>query len=85
MASLEVEATVGEALIGRVRPGQMVSVVLDAYPGLAIPGRVIAIIPAADRDRGSIRIRVALLQRDARILPEMAVKVTFEQARRGKQ
>lgn len=85
MDSLEVEATVGEALIGRVQPGMPVSIVLDAYPDLAIPGRVIAIIPAADRDRASIRVRVALARKDARILPDMAVKVTFEQAPRGKQ
>jgi RND family efflux transporter MFP subunit len=84
MTSLEVEATVGEALIGRVQPGQKVTAVLDAYPDLAIPARVIAIIPAADRDRGSIRVRVALLKSDARILPDMAVKVSFEQPTRGK-
>ena len=84
MTSLEVEATVGEALIGRVQPGQKVTAALDAFPDLAIPARVIAIIPAADRDRGSIRVRVALLKSDARILPDMAVKVSFEQPTRGK-
>jgi len=84
MSSLEVEATVGEALIGRVRPGQPVSVVLDAYPDIRFPARVTAIIPAADRDRASVRVRIALLGSDVRILPDMAVKVTFEEGRGGK-
>jgi RND family efflux transporter MFP subunit len=78
MHSLEVEVQVNEALISQIRLGQPVSVVLDAYPDLRIPGKVVATIPTADRERSSIRLRIGFLASDPRILPNMAVKVAFE-------
>ena len=54
-----------------------VEAILDAYPDWRIPARVEAIIPTADRARATIRVRVALGERDARILPDMAARVTF--------
>jgi len=77
MDSLEVEVDVSENFINRVRPDQDVSVKLNAYPEWAIPARVIAIIPTADRAKATVRVRVALDERDARILPEMGVRVSF--------
>jgi RND family efflux transporter MFP subunit len=77
MDSLEVEVDVSENFINRVRPTQDVSVRLNAYPEWAIPARVIAIIPTADRAKATVRVRVALEERDARILPEMGVRVSF--------
>jgi len=77
MDSLEVEVDVSENFINRVRPDQDMSVKLNAYPEWAIPARVIAIIPTADRAKATVRVRVALDERDARILPEMGVRVSF--------
>ncbi len=77
MTSLEVEVDVGEAQIGRVQPGAPVEVTLDSYPDWRIPARVRAIIPRANRDRATIFVRVAFDGNDARILPDMAAKVTF--------
>ena len=77
MESLELEVDVNEGQIQRVRPGQRVEAVLDAYPDWRIPATVEAIIPTADRARATIRVRVALGERDARILPDMAARVTF--------
>lgn len=77
MASLEIEVDVNEGQIQRVQPGQPVEAVLDAYPDWRIPARVEAIIPTADRSRATIRVRVAFLERDERILPDMAARVTF--------
>jgi RND family efflux transporter MFP subunit len=77
MESLEVEVDVSESFINRVTPGQDVTIVLNAYPDWQIPGRVIAIIPTADRAKATVRVRVALDERDARILPEMGVRVAF--------
>jgi RND family efflux transporter MFP subunit len=77
MDSLEVEVDVSENFINRVRAGQDMSVRLNAYPEWAIPARVIAIIPTADRAKATVRVRVALDERDARILPEMGVRVSF--------
>lgn len=77
MDSLEIEVDVSEAFIARVRQGQKVEAVLDAYPDFVIPASVIATVPTANRDKATVRVRVAIDQRDPRILPEMAVKVTF--------
>lgn len=77
MDSLEIEVDVNEAYIGRVSAGQKVEAVLDAYPESRLPARVIATIPAASRDKATVRVRIAFEGRDARIIPDMAVKVTF--------
>jgi RND family efflux transporter MFP subunit len=77
MESLEVEVDVSENFINRVHPDQDVSVKLNAYPDWEIPARVIAIIPTADRAKATVKVRVALDERDARILPEMGVRVAF--------
>jgi HlyD family secretion protein len=77
MDSIEIEVDVNEAFIGRVRPGGAVTAALDAYPNWAIPATVIAVVPTANRDKATVKVRIALKQKDPRILPDMAVKVTF--------
>jgi len=77
MNSLEIEIDVNESYINRVEPGQPVEATLDAYPGWALPCHVAAIIPTADRQRSTVRVRVGFDELDARILPQMAVKVAF--------
>lgn len=77
MSSLEVEVEVNEAFISRVKPGQKATATLDAYPDWEIPAKVAAIIPTANRDKATVKVRVALETRDPRILPEMAAKVLF--------
>jgi RND family efflux transporter MFP subunit len=80
MDSLEIEVDVSENFINRVRPGQPVSARLNAYPDWAIPARVIAIIPTADRAKATVKVRIALDASDPRILPEMGVRVAFLEA-----
>ncbi|MEJ2298540.1 MAG: efflux RND transporter periplasmic adaptor subunit, partial [Woeseiaceae bacterium] len=75
--SLEVEVDVNEAYIQRVVPEQRVSAVLDAYPDWRIPAEVIAIVPTADRQKATVRVRIGFLERDQRILRDMGVKVSF--------
>lgn len=81
MDSLEVEVDVNEANIGRVRAGQKVETVLDAYPQWKIPASVIAVVPRANRDKATIKVRIALAERDGRVLPDMGAKVTFLDAK----
>jgi len=81
MDSLEVQVDVNEAYIGRVQPGMPVEAVLNAYPEWKIPGRVIAIIPTADRTKATVKVRIALDQRDPRIVPDMGVRVSFLEQR----
>lgn len=80
MESLEIEIDVNESYINRVAAGQPVEATLDAYPSWKIPCQVIAIIPTADRQKSTVRVRVAFTQLDPRILPQMAVKVAFRAA-----
>jgi RND family efflux transporter MFP subunit len=82
MESLEVQVDVNEAFIGRVRPKQPIEAVLNAYPDWTIPGEVIAIVPTADRGKATVKVRIALAQKDERIVPEMGVRVSFLEARR---
>ncbi|HEV2436474.1 MAG TPA: efflux RND transporter periplasmic adaptor subunit [Verrucomicrobiae bacterium] len=77
MSSLEIEIDVNESYINRVEPGQPVEATLDAYPDWKIPCKVIAIIPTADRDKSTVKVRVGFDRLDPRILPDMSVKVAF--------
>jgi len=77
MSSLEIEVDVNEAYIQRVQPGQKVVATLDAYRDWPIPARVITTIPAADRQKATVTVRIAFDQLDPRILPDMGIKVAF--------
>ena len=79
MGSLEIEIDVNETYINRVSAGQKVVATLDAYPDWAIPSHVIAIIPTADRQRATVEVRVGFDELDTRILPDMGVKVAFQE------
>jgi HlyD family secretion protein len=78
MDSIEVDVDVNETFIGRVYLGTPVSAVLDAYPDWTIPASVIAIEPSADREKGTVKVRIGLKKKDPRILLGMSVKVSFE-------
>jgi RND family efflux transporter MFP subunit len=77
MHSLEIEVDVNESYISRVSAGQDVVAVLDAYPDWHIPARVITLVPTADRQKATVLVRLAFKELDPRILPDMAIKVTF--------
>ena len=77
MDSLEIEVDVNESYINRVEPEQPVEATLDSYPQWHIPARVIAIIPTADRQKATVKVRVGFEKLDPRILPDMSVKVVF--------
>ncbi len=77
MKSLEIEVDVNESNIALVRPGQSVVAALDAYPSWSIPARVRTIIPTADRQKATVKVRISFLRLDPRILPDMGVKVAF--------
>jgi len=77
MQSLEIEVDVNEAYIARVVPGQPVRAILDAYPDWEIPGSVRTVIPSADRQKATVKVRITFSRLDPRILPDMGVKVAF--------
>ncbi len=77
MNSNEVEVDVNEAYIARVEPGQRVTSTLDAYPDWQIPSHVRTVIPTADRQKATVKVRISFDKLDPRILPDMGVKVAF--------
>lgn len=85
MDSLEIEIDVNESYINRVQSGQPVEATLDAYPAWKVPCKVIAIIPTADRQKSTVRVRVGFDKLDQKILPEMSVKVGFRETEAGGQ
>ena len=84
MSSLEIEVDVNESFINRVQPGQPVEATLDSYPEWQIPAKVIAIIPTADRQKATVKVRVGFEKLDPRMLPDMRVKVAFQSAGEAK-
>ncbi|HEX6096668.1 MAG TPA: efflux RND transporter periplasmic adaptor subunit [Thermoanaerobaculia bacterium] len=76
-SSLELQVDVSESFISRVRTGQPAVVTLNAYPGWQIPAEVSGILPAADRSKGTVRVRLALRALDPRILPDMSARASF--------
>ena len=79
MTSLEIEVDVNESYIARVTPGQPAEAILDAYPGWRIPATVRTIIPTADRQKATVKVRLTFDELDPRILPDMGVKVAFRE------
>lgn len=77
MDSREIEVDVNESFINRVKAGQKTEAVLDAYPDWTIPSHVINIVPTADRQKATVRVRIAFDTLEPRILPDMGVKVSF--------
>jgi RND family efflux transporter MFP subunit len=77
MGSIEIEVDVNESYIARVDAGQRVEAVLDAYPDWRIPARVRTVIPTADRQKATVKVRISFDKLDPRILPDMGVKVSF--------
>jgi RND family efflux transporter MFP subunit len=93
--SNEIEVDVNESYIARVSPNQPVNAVLDAYPDWVIPAKVRTVIPTADRQKATVKVRISFTRPDhiqlldpatePRILPDMGVKVTFLETNQQEQ
>ena len=77
LSTLEVEVDVNEAYISRIANGRPARITLDAYPDTTFRGAVRQVVPTADRQRATVQVKVSILDRDPRILPEMGAKVDF--------
>ena len=77
LGTLEVEVDVNEAYIAQVTNGQPARITLDAYPDTSFNGSVRQVVPTADRQKATVLVKVSILDRDPRILPEMGAKVVF--------
>jgi RND family efflux transporter MFP subunit len=77
LTTLEVEVDVNEAYIARVKKAQPARITLDAYPDTSFRGQVRQVVPTADRQRATVQVKVSIVDRDPRILPEMGARVDF--------
>ena len=77
LATLEVEVDVNEAYIARITNGQAARITLDAYPDTSFAATVRQVVPTADRQKATVLVKVAIDDKDPRILPEMGARVDF--------
>jgi len=77
MNSNEIEVDVNESYIARVKEGQSVRATLDAFPEAPYDAKVRTVIPTADRQKATVKVRITILKLDEKILPDMGVKVAF--------
>ena len=68
---------VNEAYIAQIQRDQPARITIDAYPDTSFAGRVRQVVPTADRQKATVQVKVSILDRDPRILPEMGAKVVF--------
>jgi RND family efflux transporter MFP subunit len=76
-STLYVGADVNEANLGKLGPHQPAEITLDAVPDKTYHGQLRQIVPAADRQKGTVRVKVAFLDADDRILPDLSARVAF--------
>lgn len=75
---MRAEVDINESDIAKVAIGTPASVLPDAYPDMPFSASVVKIYPAADRQKGTVKVEVRILQPDLKyIKPEMSAKVTF--------
>src|SRR5205823_8260399 len=77
MKSNEIEVDVNESYIARVVPHQKVKATLDAYPDKQLDAKVRTVIPTADRQKATVKVRITFDKLEDFILPDMGVKVAF--------
>lgn len=75
--SLEVEVDVNESSIGRIHAGLPAEIALDAVSDRRFPGEAYQIVPTADRQKATVKVKVRFIELDPRILPDMSAKATF--------
>ncbi len=79
LSDLRCEVDINESDIAKVKMGTPATVILDAYPDDPFPATVVKIYPEADRQKGTVKVEVRVLQPDLKVIkPEMSAKVTFQ-------
>lgn len=76
-SSLYVGADVNEANLSKLSQDQPAEITLDAAPDKVYHGRLRQIVPAADRQKATVRVKVAFLDADDRVLPDLSARVAF--------
>jgi HlyD family secretion protein len=80
LTDIRAEIDVNESDLSRVRMGQPAHVIPDAYSDVRYPAAVVKMYPQVDRQKGTLKIEVQVQKPDARLLPDMSVRVSFLQS-----
>jgi len=76
-SSLYVGADVNESNLSKLGAKQPAEITLDAVPDKVYHGYLRQIVPAADRQKATVRVKVSFLDGDERILPDLSARVSF--------
>jgi RND family efflux transporter MFP subunit len=76
-STLYVGADVNEANLSKLGPNQPAEITLDAVPDKVYHGFLRQIVPAADRQKATVRVKVAFLDADDKIIPDLSARVSF--------
>jgi HlyD family secretion protein len=75
--SLEVETDINEQNLGKLDPGMPAEIILDAFPDQPYKARLRQIVPTADRQKGTFKVKVEFVDKDERVMPEMSCRINF--------
>ena len=79
-STLYVGTDVNESNLARLGSKQPAEIILEAYPDRVYKGYLKQVIPSADRQKGTVKVKVAFLDPDERILPDLSARVSFTSA-----
>ena len=74
---LQVEIDLNEADLVKVSPGQLCRITSEAYPDHSYHGYVAEIAPEANRQKGTLQVKVQIQNPDRYLIPEFSGKVDF--------
>jgi membrane fusion protein (multidrug efflux system) len=81
---LKLDFRIPEAYIGKLKAGQPVRVLVDAYPGKTFAGSVYAIEPGVDDQTRTIQLRARVANADLSLRPGMFARVQVQLGVRDK-
>ena len=74
---MDVETDISENMMSRIDLGQPAEVSVSANPNKRYQGRLRQIIPMGDRPRGTVKVKVEVVDPDDKLFPELAATVHF--------
>jgi RND family efflux transporter MFP subunit len=74
---MDVETDIAENLLSRIALGQPAEISVSAVPNKHYRGSLRRIIPTSDRARGTVKVKVEILEPDDHLFPELVATVHF--------
>lgn len=77
LSDMRAEVDVNESDLNRVVLGQPAEVTPDAFQDRKYAAEVVKLYPQVDRQKGTLKVEVRILEPDDKLLPDMSARVTF--------